>query len=267
MSDVKEQIAQVWRRYERVLEQGQGLADSIQGWLSEHPMSVSADIADDRLSWQLRVDIDPPPLDDWGFVFGEAVHNLRSCLDNLTWAFANQDGLPRKPKRVQFPIVRDKKGWESAKSRITELSHTAQLAIEQIQPFQRSGGSEGTVDNDPLVLLADLSNTDKHRVALLPEIGYGSIEHAFAVKFRSETDAAAGGAQNVELDLGPLTESKVIMRQITQHTIESVKGSLNINAQVVVIHPDHPPSGFTRSLAAMTQYVKLVIDHVLQSEN
>jgi hypothetical protein len=263
-NEADELIARMWKRYERVLVQGQGLGDSIQSWLSAHPMSVRAEIVEDRLSWQLIVDIDQPPLDDWGHAFGEAVHNLRACLDNLAWALANLDGSPSKPKRVQFPIVKDKSDWNAGKSRIAELPDSAQRAIEQLQPFQRTGGSDGTAGNDQLVLLADFSNTDKHRVALLPEVGYESIEHAFAVKFRSEDDAAAEGAPNVEFDLGPLRTGGVIMRQVTRHPIDSVQGSLNINARVVVLHPDHPPAGVTQSLAEMAQYVKLVVEHVLQ---
>jgi hypothetical protein len=52
-----ELIARMWSRYDRVLQQGQSLADSIQSWQAAYPIEIRAEIADDRLSWQLHLDI------------------------------------------------------------------------------------------------------------------------------------------------------------------------------------------------------------------
>jgi hypothetical protein len=165
-------LKKVEARYDRVLVQGEELGGSIQAWIANNGIIGRAEIADDRLSWSLHVEAGNPPLEDWGHLYGEAVHNLRACLDNLAWALANLDGPPQKPKAVQFPIVDDRTKWEFERSRVAELPLAAREAIELIQPFQRDVESSDAPSKDALVLLRDMTNTEKHRVALLNRPGF-----------------------------------------------------------------------------------------------
>lgn len=264
-TSTQELISHLWRRYAHALRLSETLGGSIQTWVTEHPITGRAEIAKDRLSWQLYLDVHEPPLDEWCFTFGDAIHNLRACLDNVAWALANTSGPPKQPRDVQFPIVEKGGVWDSQKYHIEELPKGARSAIESVQPFNRDSDASDSARRDPLLLLADLSNTDKHRFALEPTVGYESIAQTFAVEFQSEEDAAADGAPTVELDLRPLSEGGVVMRQTTRHKIASVKGTFNLEARVVVTHPDHQPVGATEILSNLAKYVKIVIDHVLSA--
>ena len=260
-------IAQVWKRYDYVVNQGETLSESIQSWVTDHPITCHAEIAEDRLSWQLLVEIHDPPLDDWGFNFGDAVHNLRACLDNMAWALANTLGPPKKPKQVQFPIVTREANWKDERRRISELPPRAQTAIEQIQPFQRPRGTNGKPAEDPLVMLAEFSNSDKHRVGFLPQVNTAAIGHAFTVQFESEEKATAEGSPRVEVNLEPFTADSVLMHQTTSSPIVKVIGALDVTALVAAIREDGVSVGVTQSLATMAHYTKKVMDYVLtQSE-
>jgi hypothetical protein len=43
---------------------------------------------------------DPPA--ELSLIAGDAIHNLRAALDNLTWALAEKYGTPNPKKKVQF---------------------------------------------------------------------------------------------------------------------------------------------------------------------
>ena len=101
--------------------------------------------------------------DHWSLVIGEVVYNLRCALDHLWWALA-VDFLGREPtdaeaREIQFPILDrlDPAKWEGHRF----LSHVSKEAAEKAKPLQCYEKDEG---EEPLLrILADLSNTDKHR--------------------------------------------------------------------------------------------------------
>jgi len=107
---------------------------------------------------------------------GEIVHNLRSALDHLVFQLAlwNTNGSVQKDWIVQFPIT-DNCG-EFAKAKIKHLKevHTKHAAlIERFQGYHRIHSIRGS---NPLAILRDFSNMDKHRLLLSVIIPWGAIE-------------------------------------------------------------------------------------------
>ncbi len=121
----------------------------------------------------LRVDRQPPAR--LAYLLGEYVHQLRSNLDNMVVTLAERGaGRPlseREERRLHFPIASDDGGF-------TELVRTGPLAlidapaiesIRAMQPFANLrylfGDEEhgGPTWDQPLTVLSQLSNHDKHR--------------------------------------------------------------------------------------------------------
>ena len=53
----------------------------------------------------LCIDIDPTVPKHFALIIGDAIHNLRSALDHLTWDIVRPFSAPR-PGDVQFPFCR-----------------------------------------------------------------------------------------------------------------------------------------------------------------
>jgi hypothetical protein len=114
------------------------------------------------------IDVKPTP-PDWSLMVGDIVHELRSALDNLTYALAVKESGSAKADastRIQFPIADTLEGWAVTpkkpacqKDRIVLLSKTAQAVVERLQPCNRPDKSVP----HPLSTLRDLSNRDKHK--------------------------------------------------------------------------------------------------------
>lgn len=97
----------------------------------------------------------PMPL-HWPLLAGEAVQNLRSALDHLTYEKAGG------ADRTQFPIFTHPDDFAArAPAMMKGISDSARTAIENVQPYRRMPGEAA---QDPLAQLRTLSNRDKHRV-------------------------------------------------------------------------------------------------------
>jgi hypothetical protein len=112
-----------------------------------------------------------PPLQRWGLMFGDFVHNARSALDHLVYAIAFREsggrGLPENvQKKLAFPICDDMSKWKTRCFTVEVLQANTRARIEGVQPYNRP-----QVDALPklLAVLRDFSDVDKHRV-LKPEV-------------------------------------------------------------------------------------------------
>lgn len=250
------------QRVARAAELGEELANEIQEW-SRSALTMRTYIAEDRLSWEVRVDAADPPFDAWGRLFGDALHNLRAALDNLTWGLASLGGsVPQRPTNIQFPIVAERSDWRSESRRIVELPEPAQRVIEAVQPYQRLlEDADPTADG--LLLLHRLDVVDKHRLALQPELQPEELSHAFSVDFGSDENAALNVPPDMTLSADVFVTGTTILRHVTKSPIVQVKGEFTIRARVVVLDDWGRAHGVTYLLAALLQYVAMVMDLVL----
>ncbi len=112
-----------------------------------------------------RVHILNPP-DELGLVASDFIHNLRSALDHLAWKLAikNLANTGKNPNpKLAFPVYKEKPKETDLDRNIGDLSFKAQEVIKQIQPYQRGE----TWMHDPLWLLHDIWNCDKHRTIIV----------------------------------------------------------------------------------------------------
>jgi hypothetical protein len=113
-----------------------------------------------------------PIFPEWGVQIGEIAHNLRSALDGLVYQLAYLRTTPKAPERTQFPIFRSRHDRKTVKGRqingfhpgsdrhIRLLAPIHQTRLERLQPYRRGRGG----GKNPLWLLNELSNSDKHRL-------------------------------------------------------------------------------------------------------
>ena len=116
---------------------------------------------------------DPPSL-KWGPIIGDIVHNLRSALDQIAWGLSVDyqatlgsrpppDPIPRDdPWRViSFPICTRATQWASAvRQKLWAVDPALLASLQGLQPYIT--GPQAS-DREPLAVLEELWNIDKHR--------------------------------------------------------------------------------------------------------
>lgn len=101
------------------------------------------------------------PADDTGVIIGDFAHNARSALDLLTFQLSNLPPDDSDRRSLQFPIFDDEDRYKDHVERYLAKVKPEHIAIiEDFQPYKNHDG----FDNDPLSLLHDINNVDKHRV-------------------------------------------------------------------------------------------------------
>jgi hypothetical protein len=167
-------------------------------FLKERVKSFAEDISSYEIEtkddWQTaEVFIDgeaDPPVERWGAIIGDVVHNLRSALDHLVWQLTIANGYtPPNPipaggkpgsewRRIHFPIYTFEKfdrypsgrripwrygwpGWSRKKvaGSLWGIRPDLRTVIQKLQPFNRRKNPS----KEPLAILDELWNTDKHR--------------------------------------------------------------------------------------------------------
>jgi hypothetical protein len=246
----------------RASAQVRSLDEAVTSWAAANPLVATCELRDGRLGFRVTQQefLQPAPLDDWGLLAGECVHNMRSALDNLAFALArlNRDP-PERPKGVAFPIYTEKTQFDkNGRRNIDQLPQPAALLVERLQPFQRDGSAAfGTPDRDALVLLQWLSNTDKHQVPSVVLIAPTEISHNFSAAFQSEEDAAANVPPDTTIWAGPLSPGAVLIEYRTKHPLASAGGRFDGKA-IVAIQTNSECLAIVPTLQALNQYVVLV---------
>ncbi len=115
-----------------------------------------------------------PPSLKWTPIIGDIAHGLRSALDQIAWSLSvayqatlgnhpPADPIPRgdRWRGVAFPICRDAKDWGGQwGSRMWATDPALKTVLEQFQPYF---GGKNPPDREPLAVLDELWNIDKHR--------------------------------------------------------------------------------------------------------
>lgn len=261
---MRDLVRSVDLKLERANAQARKLVDSISRWVAENPLRARCEIRESRLGYRLIVEEfkNPPMTDDWGLLFGECIHNLRSSLDNLAFALSRvRRDPPERPSKIAFPIFETKSDFEKrGRSNIDQLPEDAAALIELIQPFQRDGSAEGgNPDRDALIHLQRLNNADKHRIPPIVLIAPTNVSHSFQVEFRSDEDAAANIPPDTTVWAGPIEPGVILLDHKTSHPIVSVKGRLDGNAVVAI----QTPNGFEQVddyIKGIAYYTGLIVD-------
>ncbi|HVT12952.1 MAG TPA: hypothetical protein VHE55_11860 [Fimbriimonadaceae bacterium] len=92
-------------------------------------------------------------------VTGEALHDLRSCLDYLVWQLVSNAGN-RPNRKNAFPICKSAEEFSGVTDRhLHGVPHAKVALIERLQPYHGSNPRK-----HPLFLLKSFNDFDKHRV-------------------------------------------------------------------------------------------------------
>lgn len=251
-------------RLAHAARRGQELADEIRKWIDAESIRLPLAIAQDRLSWTLTWEIDPPPLDVWGFIFGDAIHNLRATLDNLLSYIAREEGITdrRVLRRVQFPIVASRHEWEAQRRHVTMLPDAVQVAVELLQPFQFEG-SAFEPRSVLLALLQELNNVDKHRLALVSGINPLQLSHEFTTEF--EVTPRPGRPPRITVDAGFENGVVALSWDTSPDRIATVKGKAEWHAQVQVTDDGGESRGVTAVIGQVAHYLPQAIDAIVEA--
>jgi hypothetical protein len=138
------------------------LIGTVHQWAQGDPVRLVGKIREDRLQFTVTLEIvRAPPVEQWGYMFGEAIHQLRAALDNYLVFVARESGItdPQVLRRIQFPIAASRKEWNYSTSRIQHLPAAVRTVIQQVQPFNR-GESLQDVKGDLLIMLRARAKTN-----------------------------------------------------------------------------------------------------------
>lgn len=103
-----------------------------------------------------------PPPEHWPLLAGEAVHNLRSALDNAIWAsWSAVAGNTGDGRHTQFTIADTSEDFERwSRRQLDGVPSAVRGTVERAQPYVRWPSEPS---REFLAVLRDFSNTDKHR--------------------------------------------------------------------------------------------------------
>jgi hypothetical protein len=126
-------------------------------------ISLREDLDEDTRTLHLRVDRETARPERWGVTIGDALHNLRSALDNGWWQLAclhlGRAPTEEEAKRIQFPILKPEGAWNPGNHR-GMVGAVATTFVGELQPDPRGYPADTW---HPLAVLNRLSNVDKHR--------------------------------------------------------------------------------------------------------
>jgi hypothetical protein len=112
---------------------------------------VSSDLSTFRLEF-------PTVPDGLGCIVGDFLTNVRASLDYTVWQIVEHEGTEEPSTSNMFPISRSEKSFRSQvkSNKLRGVPSKAQDKIEAMQPWKNA-------TYQPLMLLNDLVNKDKHR--------------------------------------------------------------------------------------------------------
>jgi hypothetical protein len=158
-------LAGVIAKFNRAKQQFDDLRVEMDEFFNQEPKPHFSRGYFDAKTWEWieRFQVrEEPPL-RFGVMLGDCLHNLRSALDHLICQVTMLDGGTIDDcATTQFPIISESEAkFEAmAKRQIVGLSKRHRAMVKRAQPYR--AGDEAW--RHPLAILADLSNTDKHRL-------------------------------------------------------------------------------------------------------
>ncbi len=150
------------RRADEHLEEVKAL---LRAYYREQPYNITGEFDPDAA--QIRYafgEVNAPPPVRVATIGGEVLHNLRSALDHLAWELVEENEAGNATKDTAFPVLKaapaaNAQGISPPPHVAGGVSATASALIQRVQPYQL--GLDFAAD--PVYLLRELNNIDKHR--------------------------------------------------------------------------------------------------------
>lgn len=130
----------------------------------EEPYGVERESDSDPFDYPMTIEPLEPVPPRIGAILGDAVHDLRSPLDHVICALVEANG-GKCGKQHAFPIFTNRDEWverveKGRRSPLKGVPSRVWTEVKNMQPYTRGDRPE----DDPLAVLNDLSNRDKHRI-------------------------------------------------------------------------------------------------------
>jgi hypothetical protein len=164
-----EQIEGIHAKLDRADEHLQALTHEVRCFVKSNPNDYRIKLDLDACSYSVRVTLKRPPPIRAALICGDYAYCLRSALDHVAYAIVP----PTKRRTVAFPICKCAKDFRDkvvvpgpkGKGALPSLNQTGTpfAYIEHVQPYNGRHG----IEHNPLWLLDELCNADKHRTILV----------------------------------------------------------------------------------------------------
>lgn len=221
------------------------------GWGDGDPFVITRESqADGRVHvFRLRYKVQPDVW-RWAVLLGDALYDLRCALDHIVYALAinqTRKNPPEAETDLAFPICSEPKYFKGARWRIASLNDFTQTAIEKAQPYNRIKPDQWFA---PLWWLAQLNDTDKHRLSHLAAVG--ALPDDIAI------DEAHFGTARAEWNRGPLKDGAPVLRLTLAEPDPSVYLDLKATGAVILQAEGFPPIGVYHATRHIRREVVLV---------
>jgi hypothetical protein len=230
-------LAGIDRKIARADEHFRTLNREMEAWFTDGPYRLLPEEYDEGRKHFYRLKLPKPIPLDWAVIMGEAIHDLRSALDQCVY-WLGVDSTRSEVPFSSFPVYnsksafyeRDSKGaWtrRSGMNKIRGIGPGPQAFIEDLQPYPQR---YRRFDCVAVGTMHDLWNQDKHRLVHL----WGM--HFKDEQFRFAQDIAADCV--VSLKRGVLHDGAIVMTITCDppHTEMEVRRKVTgkINGQPVI---------------------------------
>ena len=141
----------------------------LQGLDRTHAKPVSHEHNAEATEHRFRLDVPAVVDDQVSAIVGDCLHNLRCALDHLAGQLAIANGGTADESKFPIhldPLNQNDNPWDH--TRHCPCDTLSLALIEKYQPYHRPEPA-----TDPLWLLAQMNNTDKHRQLLLTYRNFG----------------------------------------------------------------------------------------------
>jgi hypothetical protein len=160
-------------------------ASSSKFLLEHEPYRLRHDVDSTFPNYVLRLAVKPGVTfpDEWVFMIGDAIHNMRVALDYLTFAIVTKHDPSTPITQILFPIYHTPKQYAKQEGRrLGNIDPAIKKVFEDFQPYHRQHAPK----SEPLGALDWLENVHKHRHLL--DAGVAISDFAYTLKGRNPAD-------------------------------------------------------------------------------
>jgi hypothetical protein len=185
--------------------------------------NISTNPATRETSFGVRFDPQLPAR--FALILGDAIHNLRTSLDHMTWELVGIDG-GTQGDRLQFPGSKDETSFEKACARINTPSQAVRDALRSLAVFPSGRGEQ-------LYRLHQLDIAEKHRI-LTPIVHETTLSNVTArtptasVSIGSMTGGSMIAAGMWQLDSQPTASVEMVFGKVdgveSEPVIKTLRG-------------------------------------------
>jgi len=269
MAELRVLFDETNRRLRRAQDAMDLLDEQLRAWSTSRPYSVKTTVSDDRLSWSAVIRVhNEIDADGRGALFGRAIHDLRSALDNLAWGVVGAlDAMPERTNQVQFPVLLNGADWRRVRQgAFARLPDRVAETIRSYQPFTLPDHAAGfSVAQHPLAILHRYDIMDKHRASLQAGNAVDWLSSAFEVEFEVQGSAEHNRTPLTEFVDSLETSGTIEIRQSVRDRISQVTGTYFVPYRLVVEHDSEGAVPLSSTPRELLRFVALVVGGVLDS--